>query len=241
MPDHDDDRGFLLRWSRRKRGVQEPANAKSPAGKAFTPEPKDQATVASLDERDMTGHAVSTDHGVVDQEVVAQDGDVATTVEDEAAPHALENVDIDALDYESDYTEFMKEGVPEALKRKALRQLWRSDPILANIDGLNDYDDDFTDAALAVDVLKTVHKVGRGYLTDEDDEAEQLDETEELDVADGEGAALQEGAAERANASEADVDATDQTDGAAEVALSDDAEELSDEVPGEPDAPAVKT
>ncbi len=51
--------------------------------------------------------------------------------------------DIDSLDKDSDYTVFMREGVPEGLKKLALRALWRSDPILANLDGLNDYDEDF--------------------------------------------------------------------------------------------------
>ena len=87
--------------------------------------------------------------------------------ETEAAP-AVTEADLENLTYDSDYTKFMGENVPEALRRRALRQLWRSDPILANVDGLCDYDDDFTDAALAVKVLQTAHKVGQGYLTDED-------------------------------------------------------------------------
>ena len=36
--------------------------------------------------------------------------------------------DIDSLDKDSDYTVFMGEGVPEHLKRLALRKLWLSDP-----------------------------------------------------------------------------------------------------------------
>ena len=51
--------------------------------------------------------------------------------------------DIESLDKDSDYTPFMQEGVPEALKKLALRALWRSDPVLANLDGLNDYDEDY--------------------------------------------------------------------------------------------------
>ena len=51
--------------------------------------------------------------------------------------------DIDSLDKDSDYTPFMAEGVPAELKKLALRALWRSDPVLANLDGLNDYDEDF--------------------------------------------------------------------------------------------------
>ena len=52
--------------------------------------------------------------------------------------------DIDSLDADSDYSVFMGEGVPEHLKRLALRKLWLSDPVLANVDGLVDYGEDFT-------------------------------------------------------------------------------------------------
>ena len=51
--------------------------------------------------------------------------------------------DIESLDANSDYTAFLQDGVPEELQRLALRTLWRSDPVLANLDGLNDYDEDF--------------------------------------------------------------------------------------------------
>ena len=50
--------------------------------------------------------------------------------------------DIETLDYNSDYSVFMAKGVSERLKNRALRQLWRSNPILANVDGLNDYDEE---------------------------------------------------------------------------------------------------
>jgi hypothetical protein len=56
---------------------------------------------------------------------------------------ALDLPDIDTLDKDSDFSVFMQEGVPEELKKLALRALWRSDPVLANLDGLNDYDEDF--------------------------------------------------------------------------------------------------
>ncbi len=103
----------------------------------------------------------------------ANDSAVPSDAADDAGAEAevtpaVTEADLENLTYDSDYTKFMGENVPEALRRRALRQLWRSDPILANVDGLCDYDDDFTDAALAVKVLQTAHKVGQGYLTDED-------------------------------------------------------------------------
>ncbi|MPY70338.1 MAG: DUF3306 domain-containing protein [Alphaproteobacteria bacterium] len=51
--------------------------------------------------------------------------------------------DIETLDRDSDYTGFLRAGVPEEMTRRALQKLWRSDPVLANLDGLNDYDEDF--------------------------------------------------------------------------------------------------
>ncbi len=56
---------------------------------------------------------------------------------------AVDLPDIETLDKDSDYSVFMKEGVPEQLKKLALRKLWLSDPDLAVLDGLNDYDDDY--------------------------------------------------------------------------------------------------
>ncbi|MDM7947783.1 MAG: DUF3306 domain-containing protein, partial [Oceanibaculum nanhaiense] len=52
------------------------------------------------------------------------------------------------------------------LQRKALRKLWASDPVLACLDGLNDYEEDFTDAATVIEGMKSSYQVGRGFLTD---------------------------------------------------------------------------
>ena len=70
--------------------------------------------------------------------------------------------DIESMTEKSDFTVFLQKGVPQELKQRALRRLWRLNPIFANLDGLNDYDDDFTDAALVVKNLKTLYEVGKG-------------------------------------------------------------------------------
>ncbi len=51
--------------------------------------------------------------------------------------------------------------------------LWRSNPTLANLDGLIDYGDDYTNAATVVPNLKTLYRVGKGMFTDEELEAEE--------------------------------------------------------------------
>lgn len=70
-----------------------------------------------------------------------------------------------------DFQPFMKAGVPGFLRRRALRVLWRSNPVLANLDGLNDYDDDFTSPELTKKVLATAYQVGKGIVSRGFDEA----------------------------------------------------------------------
>jgi hypothetical protein len=53
-----------------------------------------------------------------------------------------------------------------------LRHLWRTDPVLACLDGLTDYEGDFTDAAVAVEGLESAYRIGKGYLFAEPDEIE---------------------------------------------------------------------
>jgi len=79
--------------------------------------------------------------------------------------------DIDSLDVGSDYSIFLKKGVPAGLKRKALNKLWQTDPAFRTICMLDDYNLDYTDAAMVVPNLKTLFQVGRGMVLPEEEEA----------------------------------------------------------------------
>ncbi|QFS83954.1 hypothetical protein FIU97_14485 [Roseivivax sp. THAF40] len=57
---------------------------------------------------------------------------------------------------------FMRREIPERLRRRAMRKLWRSNPVLACVDGLNDYDDDYTNAATDMPGVKTAYQIGKG-------------------------------------------------------------------------------
>lgn len=83
--------------------------------------------------------------------------------------------DPDTLELGADVTGFMRKEIPEMLRRKALRALWKSNPVLAVLDGLNDYDEDYTDAAFAAKGANTLYKVGQG-LIDKKDRSENQDE-----------------------------------------------------------------
>lgn len=63
-----------------------------------------------------------------------------------------------------DVSGFMAKTIPDRLRQRALRQLWRLNPVLANVDGLVDYGEDFTDAATVVENLASTYQVGKGML-----------------------------------------------------------------------------
>jgi hypothetical protein len=74
----------------------------------------------------------------------------AETVPDERSDQAPEEPfdpanlpSIDSLSADSDYTVFLRPGVPEALTNAALRQAWRSDPFISSFKEMADYDWDF--------------------------------------------------------------------------------------------------
>ena len=64
-----------------------------------------------------------------------------------------------------DFAAFLRAEVPQHLKKLALRRLWRSDPTLACLDGLNDYDGDFTGTGVGEGGLRTAYRVGRGFVS----------------------------------------------------------------------------
>ncbi|MCP5365643.1 MAG: DUF3306 domain-containing protein [Hyphomicrobiales bacterium] len=143
----------LRRWSRLKRDRQAPANKPDnplPEASPPLPDAPPAPTTAGNEpsKNDPSERAAQADHDV-------------------SLP------DIDSLDRDSDFTVFMTETVPEELRRRALRTLWRSDPILANLDGLNDYDEDYSMVGTVRDVVRTVYEAGKGYLTEERGAAEE--------------------------------------------------------------------
>ena len=72
--------------------------------------------------------------------------------------------DPDQLKAGDDVSGFMAKAVPDRLRRRALRRLWRLNPVLANVDGLVDYGEDYTDAACVIENLQTAYQVGKGML-----------------------------------------------------------------------------
>ncbi|MEQ8332491.1 DUF3306 domain-containing protein [Nisaea sp.] len=157
----DDGRGFLARWSQRK----------GSARIAETATPRDKRGGAA---------PVLPEEAPEDQLPALVTGDERPLSEEER--ELVDTLpDIEALDADSDFTPFMQSKVPEFLRRRALQVLWRSNPVLANVDGLVDYGEDFTDAARVIEGMQTAYRVGKGFMTDE-----ELEETPDEEAVDGE-------------------------------------------------------
>lgn len=151
----EDDKGFFSRWSDRKRAI---------AAGVDVVEDDPQLPPVDLTEPEKA------------------EEEAARLAELDANREAAEAIDIDALDYDSDYSAFFKDGVPTVLRQKAMRLLWRSNPILANVDGLCDYDENFGDPALILEKFESAYRIGKGYLFEEDIEEVADDETLQTDL-----------------------------------------------------------
>lgn len=135
-------------WSRRKAGVQ--AEAAQEAAAQAAAEEEAQAEALRVEQADQT-----------DAEILA----------------SLDLPDPDSLQPGDDFSGFMAKAVPEHLRRRALRKLWRSNPVLACLDDLVDYADDYTDAATVVKDLQTSYIVGKGLSAHVEEMARKAAET----------------------------------------------------------------
>ncbi len=125
---------FLSRWSRLKSEPEE------------MPAIMDTAEALKAADEEKQGVAEISDDDLSDIELLEK--------------YALP--DPDTMKAGDNFSAFMNEAVPDRLRRRALRVLWGSNPVLANLDELVDYGEDFTDAATVIENMQTVYKVGKG-------------------------------------------------------------------------------
>lgn len=131
------DEGVLGRWSRRKSEARAGDLEEEPREASGEPE------AGALEEL--------PDDGKSDDEILRE----------------LDLPDPDSMREGDDFKAFLRSEVPERLRRRALARLWRSHPLLATVDDLVEYGEDYTDAATVVENLQTAYRVGRGMLVPE--------------------------------------------------------------------------
>lgn len=184
-----DEEGFLARWSRRK---QEAASA---------PELEESAREPDVADAPATEEAEAAPDDTLDDAALAEKYGLPD-------PNALQAAD--------DFSPFLQGQAPERLRRIAMRRLWRLKPELANLDGLLEYGEDYTDAATVVANLATDYVVGRGFApaVDTDDAPDEPVEQDEqsadaqegdVDTEIGESAADEGGQADASDAGPLDV------------------------------------
>lgn len=134
----------LQRWARKKAEASKEAELAPPSNADSSSAPATASTAeagVSPEEQELAINEALSERGVLEK---------------------YDLPDPDAIELGTDITGFMRKEIPELLRRKALRALWRSNPVLAVLDGLNDYDEDFSNAATTVNGVQTLYKVGQG-------------------------------------------------------------------------------
>ena len=126
---------MMNRWSQRRAAVAAAEQAEAEARAAALEAERAEALARTQDE--MSDEELLAEHGLPDPDTLAM-GD--------------------------DFRQFLAKTVPARLKNRALRRMWRVNPVLANLDGLVDYDQDFTDSAVVVPNMQTAYQVGKGML-----------------------------------------------------------------------------
>ena len=111
----------------------------------------------------VAAEAVAEDRAVEDA-VIAEQHEALAEKTDVEILEELGLPDPDAMVQGDDFKAFLSKTVPAHLRKRALRKLWRSNPVLACVDGLNDYDDDYLTGSYGQGPISTTYQVGKGML-----------------------------------------------------------------------------
>jgi hypothetical protein len=153
---------FISRWSKRKSGNV--SVEKNPEQKSYEIEDvKNKKKLSTKDKKDESDYEELNDEELLEK-------------------FKLPNPD--KIKKEKGLDVFFKDGVPDRLRQIALRRVWKLNPIIRFADAeINDYHEDFTDAATVIEGMQTAYQVGKGYLTEmlENKDEESLPETTEIE------------------------------------------------------------
>ena len=153
---------FISRWSKRKSGNV--SVEKNPEQKSYEIEDvKNKKKLSTKDKKDESDYEELNDEELLEK-------------------FKLPNPD--KIKKEKGLDIFFKDGVPDRLRQIALRRVWKLNPIIRFADAeINDYHEDFTDAATVIEGMQTAYQVGKGYLTEmlENKDEESLPETTEIE------------------------------------------------------------
>ncbi|MDC0543571.1 DUF3306 domain-containing protein [Alphaproteobacteria bacterium] len=155
----DSNEGFMSRWSKRK------SNLKHDQG----------------NEKNLKGETELQESNVNEQKTVIKeevDESQYSDLNDQELLEKFKLPDPEKIKKEKGLDLFFKDGVPDRLRQIALRRVWKLNPIIRFADAeINDYHEDFTDAATVIEGMQTAYQVGKGYLSEilKDEDKNSLD------------------------------------------------------------------
>ena len=154
--------GFMSRWSKRKSNLKhDQGNEKNIKGKTELQESN-----------------VNEQKTAIKEEV---DESQYSDLNDQELLEKFKLPDPEKIKKEKGLDLFFKDGVPDRLRQIALRRVWKLNPIIRFADAeINDYHEDFTDAATVIEGMQTAYQVGKGYLSEilKDEDKNSLDNEE---------------------------------------------------------------
>ena len=158
----DSKEGFMSRWSKRKSNLKhDQGNEKNIKGKTELQESN-----------------VNEQKTVIKEEV---DESQYSDLNDQELLEKFKLPDPEKIKKEKGLDLFFKDGVPDRLRQIALRRVWKLNPIIRFADAeINDYHEDFTDAATVIEGMQTAYQVGKGYLSEilKDEDKNSVDNEE---------------------------------------------------------------
>ena len=158
----DSNEGFMSRWSKRKSNLKhDQGNEKNIKGKTELQESN-----------------VNEQKTAIKEEV---DESQYSDLNDQELLEKFKLPDPEKIKKEKGLDLFFKDGVPDRLRQIALRRVWKLNPIIRFADAeINDYHEDFTDAATVIEGMQTAYQVGKGYLSEilKDEDKNSVDDEE---------------------------------------------------------------
>ena len=159
----DSNEGFMSRWSKRKSNLKhDQGNEKNLKGKTELQESN-----------------VNEQKTIIKEEV---DDSQYSDLNDQELLEKFKLPNPEKIKKEKGLDLFFKDGVPDRLRQIALRRVWKLNPIIRFADAeINDYHEDFTDAATVIEGMQTAYQVGKGYFSEilKDEDKNSLDNEEE--------------------------------------------------------------
>ncbi len=165
--ENNSNEGFMSRWSKRKSiKKSDQVNAKTSVDKIkFKNDEVKEQNIVETEENDEKQYDELNDQELLDK---------------------FKLPDPEKIKKEKGLDLFFKDGIPDRLRQIALRRVWKLNPIIRFADAeINDYHEDFTDAATVVEGMQTAYQVGKGYLSDilkekDEDTQDHKDDNQEI-------------------------------------------------------------